>query len=74
MVVKVVLHGEFRFGRFPNKKMEIPENCDVDWILSTLNIPPEETAIILVNGQSSSRKTILHDGDALLLSPPVGGG
>lgn len=74
MVVKVKLFATFRYGRFVSKEVEVPPGCNVDWILSELNISPEEAAIILVNGRSLTRETLLNDGDTVALFPPVGGG
>lgn len=54
--------------------MEIPEGTDVAALIETLNISPNEIAILLVNGRNSKPDHILQEGDTVSLFPPIGGG
>ena len=43
-------------------------------IISHLNIPAEEVAILLINGFHKKPHDAVKDGDVVALFPPVGGG
>ena len=43
-------------------------------IISHLNIPVEEVAILLINGFHKKPYETVKDGDVVALFPPVGGG
>lgn len=43
-------------------------------ITDRLNIPPEEVAILLINGFHQKLETPVKDGDIIALFPPAGGG
>ena len=52
-----------------------PENFpDAGSIISHLNIPTEEVAILLINGFHKKPGDTVKDGDVVALFPPVGGG
>ena len=52
-----------------------PENFpDAESIISHLNIPAEEVAILLINGFHKKPFDPVKDGDVVALFPPVGGG
>jgi len=54
--------------------MEIPEDTAVAALIETLNISPNEIAILLVNGRNAKPDHILQEGDTVSLFPPIGGG
>ncbi len=54
--------------------LSLIEGSDVSDVLKRLNIPPETTKLIVINGRQSSVETALADGDRLALFPPVAGG
>lgn len=74
MIVHVKLFATLRYGRFAVGEIEFPEGTTVAQVLTQINIPAGEVAIILINGRSSDVETVLRDSDTLALFPPVGGG
>jgi molybdopterin synthase sulfur carrier subunit len=53
----------------------LPEQATVaDLISEALGVPPQEVAIILVNGQQRDRGCTLRSGDTVGLWPPIAGG
>lgn len=54
--------------------MEITEGTEVATLIETLNISPNEIAILLVNGRNAKPDHILQEGDTVSLFPPIGGG
>ena len=54
---------------------DVPDDCTVGQLaLETLQLPPEEVAITLVNGVYQTRDYELNDGDRIALWPPIAGG
>jgi molybdopterin converting factor small subunit len=47
---------------------------DAGSIISHLDIPAEEVAILLINGFHKKPSDSVKDGDVVALFPPVGGG
>lgn len=73
-MIEVRLFATFRERRKKVYHLE-PHEFDVAGdILSYLNIPKKDVAILLINGRHSSSKDSIKDGDVLALFPPVGGG
>lgn len=74
MRVMIKLFATLREGRFKAETRELPEHASVQDVLASLNIKPEETAIILVDGRDAHPEQELQDGNVLSVFPPVGGG
>lgn len=63
--------------RREGKKKEILEVKDVVTaaeLIESLDIQPEDIAILLVNGIRAELDETIKDGDVVSLFPPVGGG
>ena len=60
-------------GRDPSV-FELPEGSRVGHVLEGLSIPKDATTVILVNGRQSDEGRLLHDGDRIVIFPPVAGG
>lgn len=45
-----------------------------DALVEQLGIPEEHIHLVVVNGRQTTLDDPLHDGDELLVFPPVGGG
>lgn len=54
--------------------MERSEGTDAAALIESLNISPNEIAILLVNGRNAKPDHILQEGDTVSLFPPIGGG
>lgn len=55
-------------------RIKLSENASLDDLINILNIPPEETRILFVNGIIQEPLYKLKDGDEIGLFPPIGGG
>ena len=60
-------------GRDPSVH-ELVEGSQVAQILESLSIPKDAAKVILVNGRQSDEGHLLHDGDRIVIFPPVAGG
>jgi len=60
-------------GRDPSV-CELAEGSRVAQVLEKLSVPEEAAKVILVNGRQSDEGGLLHDGDRLVIFPPVAGG
>lgn len=74
MNIKVKFFATFRQGREKIMEIKVKERYTVEEILDTVEIKPQEIAILLVNGLDAKIEHILKDGDVISLFPPVGGG
>lgn len=54
--------------------MDLPQDAALHDLISKLEIPPEETRILFVNGIIQEPDYRLKDGDEVGLFPPIGGG
>ena len=68
---------------FANLKSKTPDNADrfpitpgmtVGDLMHALNIPPDETKLIFIDGVRGSLDSTLNGGERVALFPPVGGG
>jgi sulfur-carrier protein len=59
-----------------NRKAVItaPDGATAREIMSHLSIPQDHPNILLVNGKQASPDTVLKDGEALAVFPPLAGG
>ena len=73
-MIEVRFFATLRDGR--GKITQIPaEDASIAGdILRRFEIPPEEVAILLINGFHSKPEDAVKDGDVISLFPPVGGG
>ncbi len=53
---------------------DMPDGATVSRAMQDLGVPPDEVAVIFVNGRGASPETVLSEGDRLGLFPAVGGG
>lgn len=74
MEVEVRLFATFRNGRWKSKHFKFDSEISIRDILEQLDIKEEELGIVLVNGRHCDVDSMLKDGDALALFPPIGGG
>jgi len=60
----------------PNARdgLELPQGATVAQAIETIGAPPDEVAVIFVNGRGAAMDTALSQGDRLGLFPAVGGG
>ena len=73
-MIEVRLFATLREGRGKIVMLE-PEGFDhAGAIISHLEIPTEEVAILLINGFHKKPQDEVKDGDVVALFPPVGGG
>jgi sulfur carrier protein ThiS len=72
--VEVSLRGGLA-DRLPGGRttLELPAGSRADGILGQLGLP-DVHCIVVVNGAAMARTTELHDGDRVLLYPPMAGG
>lgn len=61
-------------GAGPEFSLELPADSDVSAAMAALNIPPLPAKVILVNGRQANIHAPLHEGDLLVIFPPVEGG
>ena len=74
MRITVKLFATLRRGRFDQDMIEGNEGMVVHNVVTMLNIPEKEAAIIFVNSRHAEFGTVLKEGDTLAIFPPVGGG
>jgi len=72
--VTVKLFADLREGRFEVEKTEVADQSKVTDVFQSLNIPPDQVKICLVNGKDAGTDYVIQNGDTLSLFPPVGGG
>ena len=73
-MIEVRLFATLREGRQKRYDLPAKDVASVLDILSRLNIPPGEVAILLVNGRHAKPETTITDGDLVALFPASGGG
>jgi sulfur carrier protein len=71
--VTVKLFADLREGRFEEKTAEVANQSRVTDVVQSLNIPPDQVKICLVNGRDSDADYVVQNGDTVSLFPPVGG-
>lgn len=74
MKVTVKVFATLRHNREKEKLMEFEEGMTPRGVLTDMNIPADDVAIIMINGRAVKLDTPLKDEDVLALFPPVGGG
>ena len=74
MKIKVKLFAALRTNRDQEQILDFSQTATPKDVLEQLNIPPEEAAILFVNGRSVKLNQPLEENDVLSIFPPVGGG
>ena len=54
--------------------VELPDGSTIGDLLKRLSIPPEMTALLMVNGTHQPSETALKDGETIAIFPPLAGG
>ncbi len=73
-MVEIQLFATLRDGR-DKRYLLPPESCGtIRDIIEYFQIPPEDVAIMLINGRHQKPDATVQDGDLVALFPPVGGG
>jgi len=73
-MIEVRLFATLRVGRQKICYFDPYENITAADLMTRLDIPSSEVAIILVNGFHSKPETEVKDGDIISFFPPVAGG
>jgi len=73
-MIEVRLFATLREGRGKIVMLEPESFSEAGHIIAHLQIPPEEVAILLINGFHKKPGDPVKDGDVVALFPPVGGG
>jgi sulfur carrier protein len=74
MIITVKLFATLRKERFIKQERDVDLETTAQNVIAALNLPPDEVAIIMVNGRRVEPDTLLHDGDTIAFFPAVGGG
>ena len=74
MTVTVKLFATLREGRGKVIPLEYDTMPDLRTITAELQIPEEDIAILLLNGQDARLGDVPKDSDVISIFPPVGGG
>ena len=72
--ITVKLFGPLRGNDEVDRLLTISENETIQTVISRLSIEPHASYLYSVNGQHAKVVTQLHDGDVLLIIPPISGG
>jgi molybdopterin converting factor small subunit len=79
MKVEIALYATFSKYLPPgaqNRKavIEVKDGATVREVMNQLGIPPDLPSMLLVNGRQAPDGTVLKDGEALSVFPPLAGG
>lgn len=74
MEVTVKLVASLQLNRFREAKLELPESCRIEHLLTELGIVQDDLGLIMVNGKVTTLDTELRAGVSITLFPVVGGG
>jgi sulfur carrier protein len=74
MKITVKLFASLRKDRFAVAELECDPGQNVRDVLVSLDIVESDAAILFINSRHAEPTSILNDGDALAIFPPVGGG
>ena len=72
--ITVKLFGTLRRKIESDQKVMISENETIRTVIERLSINPQVWYLYSVNGQHAKADTRLHDGDVLMIVPPISGG
>jgi sulfur carrier protein len=74
MTITVKLFATLRAFHDKIFEMDLADAATVSDVVTQLNLPAGDIAIIMINGRGAKMDATLEDGDVLALFPPVGGG
>jgi sulfur-carrier protein len=74
MLVTIKLYFPFREGRPPVQSREYAEGTKVVEVIEDLELPKEQVATVLVNGQRADLEMALNNHDVMAVLPYLGGG
>ncbi len=74
MQIEVRLFASLRKYADDKSRIEMEDGTDVSAFMERIGVPPDEVAIILVNGRHAVQDQVLQDGQAVSLFPPIAGG
>ena len=74
MEVYVSLFSILQKGRFRVARIQLQEGACITDLLKRLDISPDDIGILVVNQRDATFDQQLHDGDAVTMIPPIGGG
>jgi molybdopterin synthase sulfur carrier subunit len=60
--------------RLEGDKWDVLEGATVGHVLEMVRLSGRDDLILLVNGHHANKESILSEGDALSILPPIGGG
>jgi molybdopterin converting factor small subunit len=72
--ITVKLFGPLRGKYESDLTLTISENETIHAVIARLPIEPHPSYLYSVNGQHGKAVTQLHDGDVLMIIPPISGG
>lgn len=72
--ITVKLFGPLRGKSESDQTLIISENETIQTVTARLSIEPHPSYLYSVNGQHAKAVTQLHDGDVLMIIPPISGG
>jgi len=61
-------------NRLDEDKWDIEEGATVGHVMEMLHLAGRGDLILLVNGRSANKESVLNEGDVLSILPPIGGG
>jgi molybdopterin converting factor small subunit len=74
ITITVKLFGPLRDKMESDRKVMIEENEPIRSVIAKLSIEPQPWYLYSVNGQHARAETALHNGDILMIIPPISGG
>jgi len=72
--ITVKLFGPIRGRNESDQTLTIVESETIEAVCTRLSIEPHRSYMYSVNGQHVKALTQLHDGDVLMIIPPISGG
>jgi molybdopterin synthase sulfur carrier subunit len=80
MIIEIKVFSSLRNDVQPSDKRlegdtwDIGEGATVGHVLEMLHLAGRDDLILLVNGHHANKESVLSEGDALSILPPIGGG
>ncbi len=72
--ITIKLFGPLRGKYESDLTVTISENETIQTVIETLSIEPHPAYLYSLNGQHAKASSQLHDGDVLMIIPPISGG